>query len=92
MLLHTREKVALWLDDKGCPDRLVWEGRRYRVNDIPTPLGDPGEFAWHPEITHLPEAWTGWRFQAVGEDGVSLVFDVRLDEATQEWELLNVYD
>lgn len=91
-MISTRQKVALWVE-AGVPARLVWEGRRFMVNDKPTRLGDTEAFAWHPEtITHLPAPWVGWRFQAVDEAGVSLVFDVRFDESTHEWELLHVYD
>jgi hypothetical protein len=34
-LLHA--PVAVWLDGSGVPRRLVWEGRRYKVTDTPTP-------------------------------------------------------
>ena len=87
--MRAREKIALWEND-GVPTRLVWAGQRYRINDRPTQLGGPSELIWHP--THLPPTWIGWRFQAVGDDGKSLVFDVQLDETAGEWELLRVYD
>ena len=82
-------KIALWEND-GVPTRLVWAGQRYRINDRPTQLGGPSELIWYP--THLPPTWIGWRFQAVGDDGKSLVFDEQLDETAGEWELLWVYD
>ena len=87
----TREKVAVWLID-GTPVRLVWEGRRYRVNDMPTRLGGPLDLWWHPAITHPPEAWDGWRFQAVDEDGRAYMFEVQNVESRGEWELLRVYE
>jgi hypothetical protein len=34
----------------------------------------------------------GWRFQGTRADGVSRVFDVRRNNARQEWELVAVYD
>lgn len=88
---HTREKVALWLVD-GTPVRLVWEGRRYRVNDTPTRLGDPLDVWWHPAITHPLEPFDGWRFQAVDEGGRALMFEVQHVENRGEWELLRVYE
>lgn len=79
-------KVAVWLDDRGRPTRLIWDGERYRVTDTPTPreelvLG----------LTHPPRL-EGWRFQGTRADGASKVFDVRHDDAQQEWELVAVYD
>lgn len=87
----TKEKVAVWLTN-GIPVRLVWEGRRHRVNDTPTRLGDPSVDWWLPVITHPPAEWIGWRFQAVDEDGRAFMFEVQYIESREEWELLRVYE
>lgn len=86
---HTRERIALWLDD-GRPVRLVWEGRRYTVNDTPTRLGDPAETWWPAEIMHAPPGFIGWRFQARDRGGDVRMFEVR--QVDGEWELLRVYE
>lgn len=82
-------EVAVWFVD-GVPVRLVWEGRRYRVNDTPTPLAP--DDVWHPAITHPPRAWHGWRFQAVDTEGRASVFDIRRFESQQHWQLVAVHD
>lgn len=89
-MIHTAHApVALWLDTAGRPERLVWLGERWRVNDSPTPLED---LAYHPAITHPPAraSQPGWRFQAVAESGEVRVFDVRLDRG--EWVILRVFE
>ena len=91
IMQHTKEKVAVWLAS-GIPVRLVWNGRRYRVNDRPTRHGGPLDYWWHPVITHLPEPFDGWRFQAVDEAGQALMFEVRLIAGSDQWELITVYD
>lgn len=84
-LTHTDE-VAVWFAN-GVPARLVWRGERFRVNDRPTRLED--ELGWHPAITHPPSV-VGWRFQARGEAGRSLVFDVQ--QTARGWVLLRTYE
>jgi len=86
-----QDTVVVWLSN-GVPARIMWKGQRYRVNDTPTRLGDPLDAWWHPAVTHPPEPWFGWRFQAVDERGVARVFDVRHREQRAEWELIRVYD
>ena len=87
--IHTaRDAITLWLDAGGRPERLVWGGQRWRVNDNPTPLEDA---LLHPLITHPPRASRpGWRFQAVSESDEVRVFDVR--EVDGEWVVLRTYD
>lgn len=85
-VLHAADTVTVWLDDSGCPTRLVWQGDRYQVTDTPTLREDLVLGIMHPPRVN------GWRFQGTRDDGQSRVFDVRHDEARQEWELLTVYD
>lgn len=86
-------EITVWTAN-GIPARLVWEGRRYRVNDTPTRLNsdDLFESTWHPAMTHPLPGWRGWRFQAVGEDHRSLVFDVREGSDGGRWQLLRTWD
>jgi hypothetical protein len=82
--------IAVWLVNDR-PVRLVWHGRRYRVNDTPTVLA-PSDVWWPPLLTHLPDAsWRGWRFQAVDDDGSASVFDIRPGDAVGEWVVLAVH-
>jgi hypothetical protein len=86
-------ELTVWTIN-GMPARLVWEGRRYRVNDTPTPLDadDIFELTWHPALTHPLPAWRGWRFQAVDDQHHALVFDVREGIDGGPWHLLRTYD
>jgi hypothetical protein len=90
-----REFVEVWTNDAGAPTRLVWRARRYRVNDMPTPLVGPAEW-WEPFAGHdvspgrRPLAIAGWRFQASTDDGETHVFDIGHDGA--HWRLLRVFD
>jgi len=79
------ESVAVWFGADARPQRLVWEGRRYRVTDTPTPLDFDLALITHPPI--LP----GWRFQGTSDDGDTRVFDVQGDPAGQRWRLVGVY-
>ncbi|WP_166870405.1 hypothetical protein [Salinibacterium sp. ZJ450] len=88
---QTHEAVALWTD-AGVPVRLVWEGRRFRVTDSPTSLGDSVETWWHPALTHPLDPGIGWRFQASDDSGETHMFEVRYDERRGGWALLRVYD
>ena len=85
-----REKVAVWVAD-GHPVQIVWEGRRYRVNDQPTRLGTGSETLWPPLITHTPEPWEGWRFQAIDDNDDVRMFEVRQVPGDTGWELLRIY-
>lgn len=78
----------------GIPARVVWEGRLYRVHDIPTPLDadDIFELTCHPAMTHPLTGWKGWRFQAVSDDRRALVFDVREGIDGGPWLLLRTWD
>ena len=73
------DSVTVWLDGEGLPDRLVWNGERYRVTDRPT--------VWTSGLLI-----GGWRFQGTDARGASRVFDVRHDNERQEWQLVAVYD
>jgi hypothetical protein len=86
-------ELTVWTVN-GIPVRLVWEGRRYRVNDTPTPLDadDIFELTWHPALTHPLPAWRGWRFQAIDDERHALVFDVREGVDGSPWHLLRTYD
>lgn len=82
--------IAVWFVNET-PVRLVWRGRRYRVNDVPTPLRP--EDVWHPAITHLPPTgWLGWRFQAIDTDGAAVVFDIKPAIGADGWIVLAVHD
>ncbi len=85
-------EIAIWTVN-GIPSRLVWEGRRYRVNDTPTPLtaAEIIEYLWHPSLTHPLPGWRGWRFQAVNDFGQALVFDVREVEGAG-WQLVRTWN
>jgi hypothetical protein len=78
--------VAVWTGESGCPERLVWNGRRYRVSDTPTRLEADTSF-----VTHLPPVEPAWRFQGITESGECLVFDVGFDTSLQRWCLLSTY-
>ena len=85
----TRSAVALWFAG-GAPDRLVHDGTRWRVTDMPTEMWD--EPAWTPAlITHPPQRFVGWRFQATDEAGTTHMFEVLRDGAGH-WVLGRVYD
>jgi hypothetical protein len=78
--------VMVWTDDNGVPERLVWGTHRYRVSDTPTLLEPDVSF-----ITHPPALPPMWRFQGTDEDGDVRVFDVKVDLARQQWQLLRTY-
>lgn len=84
MIVNT--PVPVWSTPAGVPERLAWNGHRYRVSDKPTLLELDPSF-----VTHPPVGGTSiWRFQGTDERGDALVFDVR-PERNQEWQLLRVY-
>ncbi|MCU1513369.1 MAG: hypothetical protein JWO10_459 [Microbacteriaceae bacterium] len=74
--------LEVWTDAAGVPQRLVWDGRRYRVTDRPTYLEIPFDFAL---MTHPPQSPPGWRFQATDDDGRSRMFDIRWAPAFGRW-------
>ena len=92
---RTIEPAEVWTNDAGMPERLVWRARRYRVDDVPTPLVGPADW-WLPFGEHdvapgrPPLAITGWRFQASTDDGETHVFDVGHDG--HRWHVLRVFD
>ncbi|WP_400998927.1 hypothetical protein [Agromyces sp. GXQ0307] len=92
---QTMEPVEVWTGASGAPERLVWRARRYRVDDMPTPLVGPADW-WlpfageHATAGRAPLAITGWRFQATDSDGETHVFDVGHDGA--HWHVLRVFD
>lgn len=86
----TREIVTLWFDD-GTPARIVWNGRRYRVNDTPTRLDDELADWWHAAIAQPTITRPGWRFQARDDADDVRMFEVQ-PAAGDRWELLRVYE
>jgi hypothetical protein len=86
-------EITVWTVN-GVPARLVWEGRRYKVNDTPTRLSADEMFdlLQHPAITHPLPTWTGWRFQAVGPDKLAVMFEVREGVDGGPWHLLRAFD
>lgn len=89
MTTTTHDPVALWFDG-DLPARLVHEGLRWRVSDMPTRL--VGESAWsHELLTHPPRTFVGWRFQATSSAGTTHMFEVVRD-VDGHWRLSRVYD
>ena len=86
MIARRADPVTLW-NAAGVPVRLIWEGRRYRVSDRPTPIRQSVDV---PALTHPIEKLIGYRMQITGEDGASVVVDVHL--RTSGTELVAVYD
>lgn len=78
--------VSVWATPAGVPERVVWNGHRYRVSDEPTLLEPDLAFMTHPPLG-APRVW---RFQGTDEQGDSLVFDV-LPTTDVHWQLLRVY-
>lgn len=82
----TDATVTVWIGAQGIPERFVWDGKRYRVTDTPTPLDVD-----YASITHPPLMPPGWRFQGTSDAGDTRMFDVLYDEARQEWQLLHTW-
>jgi hypothetical protein len=78
--------LTLWIDDSGAPERFVWEGRRFRVTDTPTPLDFEIGL-----LTHLAGAPNGWRLQGTDDNGESLMFDIAQLAAGREWHVTRTY-
>ncbi len=76
--------LTLWVGEDGGPERIVFDGRRYRVTDSPTRL--ELDMAW---VTHLPQIPLAWRFQGTDEDGDSVMFDIV--QHGEEWRVLRTY-
>lgn len=84
-LLRVSAPVLVELDSSGQPFSLTWEGRRWQVSDMPTPLALLGP-------TH-PLPVVGWRFQGTDvAGGETRVFDVRRDEESGAWLVTAVWD
>ncbi|MFJ3384901.1 MULTISPECIES: hypothetical protein [unclassified Curtobacterium] len=70
--------VTVWWH-QGTPSRIVWQGRRWWVSDVPTRLTvTPSDLP--TAITHAPERTAGWRFQVTAEDRETLVVDIVPDD------------
>jgi hypothetical protein len=78
--------LTLWTGAQGVPERFVWEGRRYRVTDTPTPLEFELSVITHPVV--IP---TGWRCQGTDESGDSLIFDIARYSSADEWHVIRTY-
>jgi hypothetical protein len=78
------QDVTLWMVN-DIPVRMVFDGRRWRVSDVPTRLREP---VWNLPLEE-PRHMFGWRFQATDESGESSVFDVYRDQA--DWQVYRVY-
>ena len=81
-LLRETAVVPVLVD--GVPERILLQGRLYRVTDEPTPLV---ELLYG--LTH-PVNLTGWRFQGTDGSGASRIFDIILRDGT--WRLAHVYE
>ncbi|MEX3510950.1 hypothetical protein VVR84_15540 [Kocuria carniphila] len=74
------------------PVELDWDGRRWRIIDMPTLLGIGDDFLYLPMITHPPVPWTGWRFTARCEDTEeTYLFDLR-HTAGDSYEVLRAFE
>ena len=78
--------ITLWASERGVPERFVWEGKRFRVTDTPTPL----EFEMGL-LTHFTVVPMGWRMQGTDERGESLMFDIGQFTADRGWHVLRTY-
>jgi hypothetical protein len=78
--------LTLWTSERGVPERLVWEGKRYWVTDTPTPL----EFDLGL-VTHIANIPTGWRLQGTDEVGDSVMFDIGCFAEDRGWHVLHTY-
>ncbi len=79
--------VTVWTGEQGIPERFVWDGKRYRVTDTPTPLDID-----YATVTHPPAMPLGWRFQGTSDTGEIRMFDVHYNQGRQEWQLLHTYE
>lgn len=80
----TSRQIAVWLA-RDIPTRLIWDGKRYRVSDMPTPLDD--DVYW---VTHPPPLGPGWRLQGTTDAGETHMFEIR--QVRGEWQVVRVYD
>jgi hypothetical protein len=86
-LVLAEDAVTVWVDADGFPERLVWNGARYRVTDPPTPLADLVLGLMHPAANRVD----GWRLRAAPEgDGKPLVFDVT--QGRSGWSLAALWE
>ncbi|MEV7609364.1 hypothetical protein AB0N61_07790 [Microbacterium sp. NPDC089320] len=72
------------------PSRMVFAGRRWKVTDTPTRLGDSGRPVASASGSASQRGSHGWRFQGTDDDGRSLVFDVF--EGADGWHVHHSYD
>jgi hypothetical protein len=82
------DRVTVWTDPQGVPERFVWGETRYRVIDRPTRVESDYDLA----AMHPPAIPLAWRFTAKPDDGGSLIFDVRPIVGRDEWVLIRVYE
>jgi|GEM_PF-2218233 len=68
MVVKIAQKGATLRFESEVPVELNWDGRRWRIIDMPTLIGVGDDFLYSPMITHPPEPWTGWRFTARNGD------------------------
>lgn len=87
----TRDLIQVWTTDTGSPDRLVHEGRRWRVTDKPTLW--IGRTDWwtirglgRPSAADLEQEM--WSFRAAAADGEKRMFDLARDRSTGSWWLI----
>jgi hypothetical protein len=86
MIVHLADSVTVWMEH-GVPARIVWQGRRYRVSDRPTPIR---ESVAVPAMTHPLDKLVGYRMQVTDEEEHSIVVDVYGTGTTAR--LVAVYD
>ncbi len=72
MIVHLADPVTVWME-AGIPARILWQGRRYRVTDRPTPIRESIDV---PAMTHPLEKLVGYRMQVTDDDENSIVVDV----------------
>jgi Domain of unknown function (DUF6504) len=96
MLCGQDAVVQVWTGRDGCPDRLVWQGRRWRVATKPVPWID--RKSWWAQAGRAP-AGVGkqlleqpmWRFRATAEDnGQTLTFDLAQRFEPAAWHVVQV--
>ena len=78
--------ITLWTSERGIPERFVWEGKRFRVTDTPTPLDFEIGL-----LTHFTVIPVGWRIQGTDESGDCLMFDIGRFAVDRDWHVLRTY-
>ncbi|MFG6445301.1 hypothetical protein ACFXQA_08480 [Microbacterium sp. P07] len=77
-------ETTLWLVN-DIPARMIYNGRRWRVTDMPTRLR---ESVWSAPVEQHHGLY-GWRFQETDAMGESVVFDVY--RAEKDWHVHRAY-